>query len=108
MRHTGTPELETDRLLLRRLLPQDAPQQRVGLSQHGRGRLGQNLGTHELGHFKGNIRVGNARFSGLHILSLDAQVGCGIFETILQRAEMRADFVLCDNGVVNSFQGLLG
>lgn len=26
MRHTGTPELETDRLLLRRLLPQDAPQ----------------------------------------------------------------------------------
>lgn len=25
MRHTGTPELETDRLLLRRLLPQDAP-----------------------------------------------------------------------------------
>ena len=26
MRHTGTLELETDRLLLRRLLPQDAPQ----------------------------------------------------------------------------------
>ena len=26
MRHTGTSELETDRLLLRRLLPQDAPQ----------------------------------------------------------------------------------
>ena len=26
MRHTGTPDLETDRLLLRRLLPQDAPQ----------------------------------------------------------------------------------
>ena len=26
MRHIGTPELETDRLLLRRLLPQDAPQ----------------------------------------------------------------------------------
>ena len=26
MHHTGTPELETDRLLLRRLLPQDAPQ----------------------------------------------------------------------------------
>ena len=26
MRHTGTPELETDHLLLRRLLPQDAPQ----------------------------------------------------------------------------------
>ena len=26
MRHTGTLELETDRLLLHRLLPQDAPQ----------------------------------------------------------------------------------
>ena len=26
MRHTGTLELETDRLLLRRLLSQDAPQ----------------------------------------------------------------------------------
>ena len=26
MRHTGTLELETGRLLLRRLLPQDAPQ----------------------------------------------------------------------------------
>ena len=26
MRHTGTLELETDQLLLRRLLPQDAPQ----------------------------------------------------------------------------------
>lgn len=30
MRHTGTPELETDRLLLRRLLPQDADVRKLG------------------------------------------------------------------------------
>ena len=50
------------------------------LDRHGRSRLGEDLGACEFRHFQSNVRVGNARFRGLHIFGLNPRVGYGIFK----------------------------
>ena len=52
--------------------------QGVGLAQHGYGGLRQNLIAHEIGHFRGDVNVGNLGFRGLQIFRLHFQVGDGV------------------------------
>ena len=82
--------------------------QRIGLTEHGHGGLGEYLVPHKFGHFRGHIHVRNARFSGLQVLCLDVQVGDGIFQPVLQSTEMGTDFIFFDDGSVDFLQHLLG
>lgn len=65
----------------------------VCLPKHGNGGLCQYLISDKGGHFIGDIGIRYAQFRVLHIFGLDIEVGYGVFQAVLQGAQMGADFV---------------
>ena len=77
------------------------------MREHGHAGLSLDLIAHEFRHFSGNIHVGYLGFSGARVFGLDAQVGNRVFQTVLESAQISADFVLGNNGALQTFQSVL-
>ena len=74
-------------LLLEEL--QDGLRLGVGLGEHGRGGLHEDLVLHELHHLRGHVRVADQRLRGLQVLRPDRQALHGVLQPVLVGAEVR-------------------
>ena len=87
---------------------EDALGHLVGLSQHGLGRLDQDVVLGVGHHLVGNVGVADGGLSVLDVLLHDGEIVDGVVQTVLGGAQSAADVGDIVDGVLDHVQGGIG
>ncbi len=87
---------------------QDGLRHHVGLGQHSRAGLHQDLAASEVRHLLGHIHVADAGLGGLQVFSRNLQVGDAVLQAVLQSTELGTVTGDIIDGLIDVRNGLAG